>query len=633
MSTQGDEAAAGPPAKRIKCEDSITSTPDEQLDVKNVPSTDPNEAKIKDSSSSQCLKEGDVGITEYISQHEGFNGVIKQRFSDFIVNEIDADGDTVRLTDITDPKLKEEEANEDKDQVADSADEVKAGVLEQADIEKLQQLVNDKDKTSVVNIKVPEDKQQRTLIHQSIRQVNSRLSSSTVELNGERVIQAKLGGDKRNEGGRFGPKWPKNRLPYCKCVMYKENKDTIEAVNLISKYLRVKPGTFAYAGTKDKRAKTSQHLTIYKVPAERLYALNKCLRGIVLGDFRYCKDQLKLGQLKGNHFVIVLRNMTGSDKQVNQGMSSLRDVGFINYYGMQRFGTTSVPTYFIGRALLQSKWDKAIDLILQPRSGDTEDMKECRDIWATSKDAAAALAKISSKHCIEKHLLNGLKTKGSNKVMALACIARNTRLMYIHSYQSYIWNTLVSRRIREHGLLPLVGDLVLRQDTIADQENTEEGQESEIPKRLTPELVTGETLSSYSITDVVMPLPGFDIIYPSNEVGQWYKELLAVDGFDISSFKHKVRDYSLPGSYRRLLVKPTDVLWETYEYDDVTIPLANSDLDKLNGAADHVSVQGGKYKALKVEFTLPSSTYATMAIREILKSDTSAAHQATLNIS
>jgi tRNA(Glu) U13 pseudouridine synthase TruD len=34
--------------------------------------------------------------------------------------------------------------------------------------------------------------------------------------------------------------------------------------------------------------------------------------------------------------------------------------------------------------------------------------------------------------------------------------------MYIHSYQSYVWNTMVSRRIEEYGLRPVPGDLVLK---------------------------------------------------------------------------------------------------------------------------------------------------------------------------
>jgi len=43
------------------------------------------------------------------------------------------------------------------------------------------------------------------------------------------------------------------------------------------------------------------------------------------------------------------RNVTGSDELIDLAMNSLRDVGFINYYGMQRFGTTRVTTHDIGR--------------------------------------------------------------------------------------------------------------------------------------------------------------------------------------------------------------------------------------------------------------------------------------------
>jgi tRNA pseudouridine13 synthase len=49
------------------------------------------------------LAEKDAGITEYISAHEGFSGIIKQRFSDFHVNEITLEGSIAKLTDLAPP--------------------------------------------------------------------------------------------------------------------------------------------------------------------------------------------------------------------------------------------------------------------------------------------------------------------------------------------------------------------------------------------------------------------------------------------------------------------------------------------------------------------------------------------------
>ena len=43
------------------------------------------------------------------------------------------------------------------------------------------------------------------------------------------------------------------------------------------------------------------------------------------------------------------RNLVGEDEDVETGLKSLQEVGFINYYGLQRFGTQSVCTHHVGR--------------------------------------------------------------------------------------------------------------------------------------------------------------------------------------------------------------------------------------------------------------------------------------------
>ena len=55
-------------------------------------------------------------------------------------------------------------------------------------------------------------------------------------------------------------------------------------------------------------------------------------------------------------------------------------------------------------------------------------------------------------------------------------IPRNLRLIYVHAYQSYIWNALVSERIRMYGAGKAVpGDIVFERST--EKENELSGDE------------------------------------------------------------------------------------------------------------------------------------------------------------
>lgn len=172
------------------------------------------------------------------------------------------------------------------------------------------------------------------------------LDSDTVDVGSQkavRVFHKKDSSDKRRN-----TRWPSELADYCWFVLYKENKDTMDAISLLSKLLKVKTGIFGYAGTKDRRAVTTQWVSVYRVRSETLQGLNASLRNLCVGNFKYCKEPLKLGSLSGNHFVVTLRNVTGEHDKIEKGLDSLKFNGFINYFGLQRFGTTSVPTHKIG---------------------------------------------------------------------------------------------------------------------------------------------------------------------------------------------------------------------------------------------------------------------------------------------
>uniref|UniRef100_A0A665TYV7 TRUD domain-containing protein n=1 Tax=Echeneis naucrates TaxID=173247 RepID=A0A665TYV7_ECHNA len=476
------------------------------------------------------LTELDVGILKFVSDHEGFSGILKERYSDFVVHEINKQGKTVHLDDLSIPAGAEQPKESD--------------VLTEEQKTQLGELQLFKNKEGNVSIEVMDDtKEKRTLVHKAIKTQFPGLETKTEEKEGSKFIVAYHAAGKKALAAPRKHFWPKNRGSFCHFVLYKENKDTMDAINVLSKFLRLRPNMFSYMGTKDKRAITVQEIAVLKITAERLAHLNKCLMNLKLGNFSYKNHPLKLGELQGNHFTVVIRNISGTNEQVHQAMTSLKQTGFINYYGMQRFGTTAVPTQQVGRAILRNDWNEVVDLILKPRPGaEKEFLVRCREEWAKTQNPEAALKKLPNKRCVEGQLLRGLSMYGKkNIVTAFGLIPRNNRLMYIHSYQSVVWNTMVSRRIEAFGLKAVEGDLVL--------------------KGTTAHVLSAEEAECHTIHDIVMPLPGFDVIYPTHHVGKGYRELLSADGLDIDNMRHKVKDYSLAGAYRRIIIRPSDVSW------------------------------------------------------------------------
>jgi hypothetical protein len=70
--------------------------------------------------------------------------------------------------------------------------------------------------------------------------------------------------------------WPPNVGNYLRFVLMKENIDTMSAVNLLCKVMRLKDNNSIYfAGTKDKRGITSQWCTMYRRKPSVICRINK----------------------------------------------------------------------------------------------------------------------------------------------------------------------------------------------------------------------------------------------------------------------------------------------------------------------------------------------------------------------
>lgn len=628
-----DVLQAGP-SKRVK------------LDQEETETKESTETPMANSYSAHNagISEPDVGITEYISPNlRGFTGILKQRYTDFLVNEIDTTGAVVHLTDNgyenkkeeSKPQVEEkpEDKSEKKEPFALSQEfrEKLVGKLDEETVDKMIELLSTGSK--IETSKAIELKEDRTAIHQLVREAfNSKLETKTTP---ENTFIITLNTQKNNgRRNRFSKALATAAGPtkaFLHFTVYKENKETMQVAHMLTKFLRIPPKTIQYAGTKDRRGVTVQRASVSKMDVSRLMGMNKVLRGITLGGFKYEDQALKLGELNGNEFLITIREVSENNHEdINQSLTSLKEKGFINYYGMQRFGTFSVSTHTIGAHILKSDWQTAVELILSPQELVVPESVESRKIWAESKDAAKALAAMPRK-CVAEHSLLGVLAKTPTSYLnAIMQVPRNLRMMYGHAYQSYVWNTVASERIKRFGMKPMLGDLVLVEPengaAIDDTEHVQEDVKQETFIRARP--ITQEEIDSGSKTiyDIVLPTPGFDILYPDNKLKQVYVDIMQKDGLDPENMRRPVREFSLAGSYRQVISKPALVEWWIRNYEVADEQMVKTDLELLKESLteeSRVQKEGsGSKTAVVLKLQLASSQYATMALREVMKVDT-----------
>uniref|UniRef100_A0A2P2I276 Pseudouridylate synthase 7 homolog n=1 Tax=Hirondellea gigas TaxID=1518452 RepID=A0A2P2I276_9CRUS len=435
---------------------------------------------MMDVQSIAALTEEDCGITQFAGSHKGFFGIIKQRYSDFLVNEINSQGQELHLTDVITlpsppvPVVPEAEASDvDAKQKEDEVISPPSGITPEID-EQLQELVSvvstsgataSRDKVVDINVSGL-SKAERKVIHQFVLQKCSCLVSSTADVDGLKVLRVKIGTDdalRREKRRRTASHTPKL---YTHFILYKENMDTMEAVGRIASRLRLRAQDIGYAGTKDRRGKTVQLASISKISPERISSAAACIHRMRVGNFSFSPNNITLGHLAGNVFRVVLREVKGLDEEIMSSVASVERNGVVNYYGLQRFGTHAGHTHTVGKHMLAANWDKAIKTILQPNSTHPHDTKSAilrqwQDGTLSTSDALSKMMDDRSLSGVEKQLLLGLQQRGdTDKLGALDFIPRNMRTLYLYAYQALLWNKVVSKRLEKYGLKVLPGDLI-----------------------------------------------------------------------------------------------------------------------------------------------------------------------------
>jgi len=133
----------------------------------------------------------------------------------------------------------------------------------------------------------------------------------------------------------------------------KSDMSTFKLITVIAKATQLEQRDIGYAGLKDKNATTIQYISIPK-QYERDVVKNLTTEKIEILEKFYSKFPIKVGQLKGNNFSIVLHDVSKEAKaSIEKTAKEMIEKGIPNYYGYQRFGEDS-RSYLQGQEIAHS---------------------------------------------------------------------------------------------------------------------------------------------------------------------------------------------------------------------------------------------------------------------------------------
>lgn len=357
----------------------------------------------------------------------------------------------------------------------------------------------------------------------------------------------------------------------------KVNLTTFDAINRIADALNLSSREIGYAGLKDARAIARQVLSIPRTTEAAVMAL-KVPDVSVLWAARH-NNKIRLGHLKANRFAIKIREVNPSDVvKLRPVLVELERRGMPNYFGEQRFGRRN-DNDKLGAAYVRGDHKALLSLLLGTPSPEADDSQEAGARAAFDRSDFEESMRLWPRRCgMERRILHRLM-KTHRPSAAVWAIDEKLRRLWVSALQSRVFNEIVARRIESLGTL-IDGDFAMKHENGAGF--VVESAAAEQPRA-----------DAFEISPTG-PLIGYRVTLPRGEPLRIEQEVFTSYALKPEDFK-RTGQLRVKGDRRPLRVRPTDV------------DLA-AGVDELG---PHVTVA----------FTLPAGSFATVLVRELMKTD------------
>jgi tRNA pseudouridine13 synthase len=227
-----------------------------------------------------------------------------------------------------------------------------------------------------------------------------------------------------------------------------------------------------------------------------------------------------------------------------------------------------------------------------PFAGELQLSRRARERFWEDRDLSAALRAFPEHLRYERAMLNHLVAHPGDYAGSFLVLPSNLRRLFVHAYQSYLFNRLLSSRLRSGLSLDRAaeGDVVcFARSGLPDV--------SRLERTTKDKLQAVNRLAERGRAFVTLPLLGHQSDLPGGAAGDAGREMLAEEGVRLEGFKVEAcPELGSPGAIRAALL-PCNIVADVK--DDVA----------------------------ELQFFLPPGSYATVVLREFMKMDAAVAEQ------
>lgn len=367
-------------------------------------------------------------------------------------------------------------------------------------------------------------------------------------------------------------------------------------LTVAGKRLGISKRRIGFAGTKDKRAVTTQAMT-FRMKPERLERLD--LDDVEVEVLGRSKRALDLGDLHGNDFTVILREHAGGSGAPGDPLPPVAEAvqrciaelgGFPNWFGIQRFGALRPITHEVGRLIVTGEIEQAVRYYLGYHSDkEGEEAQAFRRAIREGSDLDECLDLVPRNLYFERTLTYALRDHPDRPHKAIAALPFHLGMMFVHAYQSYLFNRMITLRLARglplHRAVP--GDRVIGRTRLGQPDHDHPVAVGERNlEHVNRTLARGRGFVSHV-------LYGLESTVADGEPGEVEAQVIEEEQVErLDFFLPDLPRLSSKGSHREILAPVTDL---TIDWD---------------GA-------GG----LRFDFGLVRGAYATCLLREVMQTD------------